>query len=117
MSKTEIYKITNSVNAKVYIGFTSRRLCDRLDSHRRDAAKKPHLPLYAAINEYGIDRFSIAPIEELPYLAEDTSRREQYWIDYYDSAYPNGYNADYESMKRLRGEPRYWLVKAGTESQ
>lgn len=107
----KIYKISNTVNHMVYVGFTDRTLKDRFDSHRRDANKKLHIPLYAAMNEYGFDKFIIELIEELPVHSTNLYRREQYWIDCYDSAYPNGYNADSESLKRLRGVHKLQLLK------
>src|SRR2546429_321397 len=106
MGRVKVYKITNTVNSKVYIGWTGRKLQARFASHKSYVRQKPDYPLYAAMNQYGKDKFDIGLIEEVESTLANGFRepdeREQHWIDYYDSAYPNGYNADYGSMKRLR---------------
>lgn len=89
---TKIYKITNLINEKSYVGKTSFSLEKRFQEHCRDALKndKEHRPLYSAFNKYGVENFNIELIEE----CEDdvSSLREQYWIGYYQT-YSNGYNA------------------------
>lgn len=87
-----IYKITNDINNKSYIGKCCSNISERYKQHLRDYQKQTesHRPLYSAMNKYGIEHFSIQEIEE----CEDSilSSREQYWISYYDT-YQNGYNA------------------------
>lgn len=87
-----IYKITNDLNDKVYIGLATTSIQERFATHKKDRLKRTHehRPLYAAMNKYGVEHFSIELVEEcdLDFLAE----REQYWIAFYDS-YTNGYNA------------------------
>lgn len=87
-----IYKITNKLNGKVYIGKTLCSIEHRWKEHIK--ASKEHRcenrPLYRAINKYGVENFSIEAIEECDHNI--LSDREIYWINYYDS-YGNGYNA------------------------
>ncbi len=87
-----IYKITNDINNKVYIGKTNQSVDRRFAQHRKDCQKKRYekRPLYDAINKYGIDHFYVDVIEECD--ASDAGDREQYWISQYNS-YHNGYNA------------------------
>ena len=90
-----IYKITNLVNGKSYIGATKKSLSDRWKYHLHDSKRErsKNRPLYIAMNKYGIDNFNISVVEE----CEDDSvlfEREIYWIDYYDT-YRNGYNETY----------------------
>ena len=87
-----IYKISNDINDKIYIGKTNFSLEKRWQQHINDSHKDrhEHRPLYNAINKYGIEHFQITLIEEIP--NEQLSVREQYWINYYNS-YSNGYNA------------------------
>lgn len=49
------------------------------------------MPLYSAMNKYGVDNFSISCVEEVQ-NENELSEREQYWIRFYDS-YNQGYNA------------------------
>lgn len=87
-----IYKISNTVNTKLYIGKTSYSLDKRWKEHVRDS-KKESLdirPLYRAMNKYGVEVFKIELIEET--TEELINDREKYWIDYYNS-FTKGYNA------------------------
>lgn len=87
-----IYKITNQINGKIYIGKTMGSIESRWQEHVRDSNKKhcKNRPLYRAFNKYGIDKFSIEIIEQCD--AEFASDRECYWIEYYGS-FKYGYNA------------------------
>lgn len=88
-----IYKITNVLNGKMYIGKTSSTIQARWKEHRQDAARrsKEHRPLYSAIKKYGADNFIIEQLEEVP-NDEIAREREIFWIEYYGS-FKNGYNA------------------------
>ena len=106
-----IYKITNRINKKVYIGKTYTSVEQRWKEHLQDYNKIrcEKRPLYSAMNKYGIQHFSIETIEE----CDNLEQREKYWIKYYDS-YKNGYNAtlggdgkayiDYNSILKLFAE-------------
>ena len=61
-----IYKITNDINNKIYIGKTDFSIEKRFKEHCRDACKtrNEQRPLYAAMQKYGIDHFNITLIEE-----------------------------------------------------
>lgn len=85
-----IYLITNTVNGKVYIGKTETSIEQRFKEHICDSQKErcKNRPLYRAMNKYGVDKFTIALIEE----TKNPEQREEYWIQYYDS-YHSGYNA------------------------
>lgn len=87
-----VYKITNDVNQKMYIGQTSRTLAERFEEHCMEAVLKrfPDRPLYAAMIKYGIEHFSIELIEE----TDNPKEREVYWIEYYGT-FKNGYNATF----------------------
>ena len=87
-----IYKIWNDINNKVYIGKTNRSLKTRFHEHCRDSKKenRNNRPLYKAMNKYGVENFHIEELEETS--RELSSKRECYWIGYYNS-FHNGYNA------------------------
>ena len=99
-----IYKISNDINNKVYIGKTTHSIEDRYKDHWYDSTRPEYQyrPLYRAFNKYGAEHFSVSMLEECP--EKISSEREIYWIKYYDS-YGNGYNAT------LGGEGRLSLNK------
>ena len=90
--KGSIYKITNDINDKVYVGKTLLSIEERFKEHKQDyqRARCEKRPLYNAMNKYGIEHFQISLIEECP--IEILSEREKYWIKELGT-YHNGYNA------------------------
>lgn len=87
-----IYKISNSINDKVYIGQTLYPIEKRWQEHCNACKRKQlqHRPLYSAMQKYGIKNFHIELLEECDNDLLDS--KEQYWIAYYNS-YNKGYNA------------------------
>jgi group I intron endonuclease len=84
-----IYKITNTINEKIYIGFTNN-FERRIVEHTRNS-RKLNSHLYYAIKKYGIDKFTFEIIYqslEGDYLK---NAMETYFINLYDS-YHSGYN-------------------------
>lgn len=87
-----IYKITNLINGKPYIGKTLSTIEERWKEHCRDARKErcEKRPLYSAMNKYGIENFKVEQIEEC--CDNVVNEREVYWIEYFGT-FKNGYNA------------------------
>lgn len=85
-----IYKITNRVNNKVYIGQTRFTIEHRFKQHLKNAERFDSMPIYKAIRKYGKENFEIESLEEVEF--DKLNEREMYWIAYYDS-FKNGYNA------------------------
>ena len=87
-----IYKITNKVNGKLYIGKTLNSIESRFKEHIADSQRgnKQHRPLYKAFNKYGIENFKIELIEECS--IENLNAREIYWIAKFNT-FKCGYNA------------------------
>lgn len=86
-----VYKITNTVNGKIYIGQTAGTLKDRFQRHITDALhkiKNTHLAL--VIRKYGVSVFKIEPIEQV-FDQELLTKRESYWIRTLDTI-KLGYN-------------------------
>lgn len=86
-----IYKITNIQNNKIYIGQTIRPIQDRFHRHINDALNNILDTHFArAIRKYGKDNFIIEQIDQAQ-TQDELNKKEQYWIQYYDSV-QNGYN-------------------------
>ena len=83
-----IYKITNTVNGKCYVG-QSRDIEARWAKHLSAYKSSPEWELYRAFKKYGIAAFSFEVVEEC--TIEELNEREIYWITQYDS-FNNGYN-------------------------
>ena len=60
-----IYKITNLINQKSYIGKTANTVEERWKEHQKDCMRFPERPLYKALNKYGIKNFSIEAIKKI----------------------------------------------------
>ena len=56
-----IYKITNTINNKVYIGKTVASIEERWKEHCHDYKRHrcEKRPLYAAMRKYGVEHFQI----------------------------------------------------------
>ena len=83
-----IYKITNLINGKIYIG---KHKCDNLDDNYFGSGKR----LWQAINKYGIENFNYEILEEIAdgESQEFINEREKYFIQYYHSLKDElGYN-------------------------
>lgn len=80
-----IYKITNNINNKVYIGQTKNSVNRRWTEHKRDSKKNNNdFVLYRAMRKYGFDNFIVETIEfDVP--LDKLNEREVYWIKFYDS--------------------------------
>lgn len=93
-----IYVITNSVNGKQYVGQTIRTINKRWGDHlRKQKYNKDNQYLYTAMHKYGKDNFSIKQIEKIECKAKDEllntlNQKEIYYIDFYNTRKPNGYN-------------------------
>lgn len=89
-----IYKITNTVNGKLYIGKTKYTVESRYSQHCFEVDRNIiKYPLYSAMRKYGKDKFVVEIIEKID--DENTlNEREKYWISYYDTyiKHGKGYN-------------------------
>ena len=84
-----IYKITNLINGKIYVGQTTKTIDQRFKEHCKTTSGCRALK--NAIKKYGSGNFSIEIVEECDNL-DDLNVREKYWIKIYNSLVPNGYN-------------------------
>lgn len=95
MEAKKIYKITNIINKKIYIGKTIKTLETRFKEHCSEAVRykeccinnKPfgyNSKLYPAMLKYGCENFVIELVENVPDDV-DINEQEKYWISYFNS--------------------------------
>ena len=91
-----IYKITNKVTNKIYIGQTIKTLDQRWHQHIKEAIEaidgyRQSFPLFhRMIIKYGKENFYPEVIEECE--NSEMNIREKYWINFFNS-YNDGYNS------------------------
>lgn len=108
-----IYKITNNINKKIYIGQTND-IKRRFREHKNcGGIEETTKLLYNAIKKYGVKNFSFEIIEG-PIL--NYNEREIYWIGQYNSFIGNenswGYNMTPggEEPPHLKGEKHHYAT-------
>lgn len=102
-----IYKITNKVNNKSYIGQTRQGIQFRWNQH---TSKKDNTYFHNAIQKYGKDNFEIEILEECD--VEVLNEREIFYIAKFDT-FKNGYNLTIggDGNKRLLLDNKYDEIK------
>ena len=85
-----IYKITNIVNNKSYIGI-STDIEDRWCQHKSQYnwQREKNKTLYQAFQKHGLENFTFEVLEECKIT--ELSEKEKYYVNKYDT-YHNGYN-------------------------
>ena len=74
----KIYKIYNTINDDIYVGSTTRKLCERMGEHRsRVKYRDKHKPLSQSILEHGVENFFIELIEKCPCNDKDELRKRE----------------------------------------
>lgn len=89
MNKIIVYKITNSIDQKCYIGITSYSLEFRWKAHKYKNNKCVRLK--NAIQKYGENNFKVEELYTC-FSIEHANEMEEYFIKLYNSLSPNGYN-------------------------
>lgn len=88
-----IYRITNLVSGKCYIGQTTQDGWKRWYAHRYEARKaKPRWPIHKAIAKHGSDSFIFEIVDRCS-DRRTLDGRECFWIAREGSLSPRGYNA------------------------
>jgi group I intron endonuclease len=95
-----IYKITNKINGKIYIG-KSTNISRRFSQHKVKG-KESGIYVDEVIKEIGVDNFTFEVVEETS--EKDLDERETYWIHFYDCKDPKGYNKTDGGEYQSRGE-------------
>jgi len=87
MKSGVIYKVTNIINGKVYVGQTRNSMEYRMKQHLRS---KDNVYFHRAIRKYGEDSFKWEVLVECP--IKDLNAQESYWIKHWNSFSAEGYN-------------------------
>jgi len=90
--KIIIYKATNKINGKMYIGQTVHRLRQRKQSHISAALSiRDNTYFHRALRKYGNENFSWKILQECDTI-EELNQLEIFYIGYYNTFGNNGYN-------------------------
>jgi hypothetical protein len=85
-----IYKITNILNNKVYIGLTVQNLNDRFKQHLNGVNSGSNCQLHRAIRKYGVENFKVEKICRCNSI-DKMKKLEILFIKKFNS-FENGYN-------------------------
>lgn len=87
MENGKIYKYTNLINGKIYIGQTKQTLEQRDYKHQTQLNDNTYF--HRAIKKYGRKNFSLELIEDnIPF--NELDKKEKYYISYFESFYTTG---------------------------
>lgn len=99
-----IYKISNNINGKTYIGETRTSVEHRWNQHCNK--KSNCLKLKRAIQKYGKENFSVEQIDHA-HNKDEAFQKERFWIDFYNSIdqgyniLPSGYSCNGKEAKKV----------------
>jgi group I intron endonuclease len=93
-----VYKATNKINGKSYIGQTKLGLIKRRKQHLHYSKRKIVRTLFGlSLAKYGINNFEWKIVERCN-NQEELNLSEEWYIRYYNTFRPNGYNMTYGSI-------------------
>ena len=86
----------------MYVGQTTQKLNKRWNGHITDAKQETKRPFPLAIKEYGRENFSINEVEKC-FSRVELNKKEVWWMKYFNTLFPNGYNLiDYRMPPNLK---------------
>lgn len=109
-----IYKITNNINNKCYIGQTIKTPEERWKEHKQHAfgthTNDVNKSLYKAMRKYGIENFSFEVLQNNIETYEQLDKAEIYWIDFYNS-FVKGYNETFGGQRYHKILPNEEIIQ------
>lgn len=111
--KKAIYKITNKINGKEYVGQSINPKHRFLAHCSRAKNDSDNSPIHSAIKKYGKENFDLEILE----WTEDYNQREKDLIQLYNTLSPNGYNIELggQDPPRTYGEKHFKSVITNEE--
>jgi len=106
-----IYVVSNIINGKRYIGFTSNELKKRKYQHKQKSESNSPFAFHKAIRKYGWDNFEWEVIYESWDHEHCLTVMEPHFISEYNSFGENGYNMDNGGKKGMLGLKRKPLTE------
>lgn len=92
MNSNEIYKITNNVNGKIYIGLTTKGSGVRYRQHWNESRIGEPAPIHKAMRKYGEENFTVE-ILDFAETVDELKEKEKYYIAKYNATDKSiGYN-------------------------
>lgn len=101
-----IYKVTNKITGKEYIGFTKNELKKRKFQHKNKAESDSTLVFHKSIKKHGWDNFKWEVIYESLDDEHCLTVMEPYFIKEHNTLVPNGYNICAGGRKGMLGIKR-----------
>ena len=94
-----IYKITNLINNKIYIGRTIAKKVERRWNEHKSKSKNPRTLIEKALNKHGINNFKFEVIDEIDF--DKLPALESNYIQKFNCLSPNGYNLEVYQPNRI----------------
>jgi len=88
----KIYKVTNSINDRVYIGATTQKVNSRIQNHYYKSETSTGSKFHEGIATHGLNSFQWETIDTA-FTINELAMKEKQYINSYDSV-NNGYNSD-----------------------
>lgn len=122
-----IYKITNTINSKIYIGQTIKKLSERIHGHLADVKRNRNTKIARAIRKYGFENFNFEVIDyalfqeqlnelEKKYIKLFNSNTNQFGYNLLSGGNQGGKHSEETKLKiskKLKeNSNKYWLGKS-----
>lgn len=108
----EIYKITNNINNKIYIGATKLDAETRFKSHIAACESGIKMPLYTAMRKYGWINFKVETIDNSPKTYQELNDLETKYIKQYNALDNNiGYNCIYNNYTGITPFKNHYICE------
>jgi group I intron endonuclease len=109
-----IYKATNNITGKCYIGQTINSLDKRIKGHLKESKGQNNRPFLMSLQKHGLDNFLFEIIDYANNL-DELNDKEIYWINELNTVSPNGYNVTIggQGIKTENYKLIGWLISEG----